>query len=487
MTLLDKFIPDATDQSVAIEFNNVSKAYTLYPSRQCQLLDQIGAYKLRFWRSPPKFSAFPALDGINLTIKRGERVGIIGRNGSGKTTLLKLITGNFVPTSGQITVNGSVQALMGLGVGFHPELSGYDNIWAALSYTGIPAAEFDKALEDIIDFAELGAFLHQPMKTYSLGMNTRVQFATATAIKPDILIIDEVMSAGDAYFAAKSAHRMRKLIARENSTFLLVAHSMPQVVQFCSRVIWLNKGHVMMDGEAKDVTSAYEVFSEQQSRGSNEQLGGRSTVGDRRLRDKPWIGENILAQSIDPAGARKGGGQGAADQPRAEDKEGWKEFQVTLANGLRVYRWPSMAGLKFRSLELISNGTPVDMCRYGDPLKISGTVAAERDDYFRCQYLFSLLDLEGRRITWITSTVDSFTAKAGDLRRVEVDLGRVLLGAGDYVLNAEIFDGTGMEFISSANRYDLLARCMELRVLPEIDVREAPVFYHPASFRMSAD
>src|SRR5262245_48657046 len=155
----------------ALRFMAVSKSYRLYDRPHERLIDQMGLNRLLFWRrrDVASYHLFHALKGITLTIDKGERVGIIGRNGAGKTTLLKLVTENFSPSEGRVEVNGTVQALMQLGIGFHQEFSGYENIKAALHYNGLVGADFEEALKDVIDFVELGDFLHQPMKTYSLG------------------------------------------------------------------------------------------------------------------------------------------------------------------------------------------------------------------------------------------------------------------------------------------------------------------------------
>ncbi len=252
----------ADEPPTVIELENVSKIYKLFGSRQEQVLESTGLSKFLPKSRRPKFGEFHALHDISLKIQSGERVGIIGRNGAGKTTLLRLITENFAPTSGKLSINGSVQALMQLGLGYHPEFTGHENIVASLNYNGLIGEEFKKALQEVIEFVELGDFLHQPVKSYSLGMQARLQFASATAIRPDILIVDEVLGAGDAYFAAKSAHRMKKL-ATSGCTLLLVSHATAEVLRFCERVIWIHQGAVLMDGPALDVIRVYEAYIEE--------------------------------------------------------------------------------------------------------------------------------------------------------------------------------------------------------------------------------
>jgi len=227
-----------TKQNIAISIVCLKKVYRLYQNTFDRVIDALGLDRLRIGRKK-KYQEFSALDDLSVTIEHGERIGLIGRNGAGKTTLLKLITGVFEPTAGKISVDGSVQALMQIGIGFHMEMSGYENIRGALIYNGLTERQMDEAIEDVIEFVELGDYLYQPLRTYSLGMLSRLQFATATAIRPDILIADEVLGVGDAYFSAKSADRMRRLTG-SGCTLILVSHSMQQILQFCERAIWID-------------------------------------------------------------------------------------------------------------------------------------------------------------------------------------------------------------------------------------------------------
>ncbi|HEU4684579.1 MAG TPA: ABC transporter ATP-binding protein, partial [Nitrospira sp.] len=266
----------------------IAKTYRLHGSLGDQLIDVLGLEHLGIrTRHPSK--EFSALRDISLDIPAGERIGIIGRNGAGKTTLLKLICGNFAPSRGSIQVNGTVQALMNMGLGFHPEYTGRENVEAALLYNGLDRGEYLKAVEQIIEFCELGEFLDQPFKTYSLGMQARLMFAAATAVKPDILIVDEILGAGDAYFVAKSKRRIQTLI-NSGCTLLLVSHSMEQILEMCSRVVWLDQGKIRMQGEAFLVVKAYEEFV-------HGSVDGTSTPGR-------WNGENGSA-GLQEADARK--------------------------------------------------------------------------------------------------------------------------------------------------------------------------------------
>jgi lipopolysaccharide transport system ATP-binding protein len=242
----------------AILLKGLGKRYTLYSSRLVSVADALGLSWLLPGRQR-RLRHFWALRNINLTLPRGARIGIIGRNGAGKSTLLKLITRNVSPTEGEIHVNGDVQALLQAGTGMHPEFTGHENIEAALTYQGLSTPEIRDAVADIVDFTELGPFLDQPFKTYSTGMQARLAFATATVIKPDILIIDEVLGVGDGYFLSKSTERMKKLIDG-GASVLLVTHSLEQILRFCDQAIWIDRGQIVRHGDALEVVKEYDTY-----------------------------------------------------------------------------------------------------------------------------------------------------------------------------------------------------------------------------------
>ncbi len=198
-----------------------------------------------------------ALDNISLDISEGERVGIIGRNGAGKTTLLSIIAGVSAATSGSIAVSGNVHAMLTIGAVLREEMSGRENIRLDRAVHGLSVGEIDARIDEIAAFSELGEFLDRPVRSYSSGMKARLAFSMGAFVSPDILIVDETLSVGDAFFAAKALARMRA-IAQEGRIVIIVSHGLAGIVEMCTRCIWLDAGRIVMDGDPVRVTTAYE-------------------------------------------------------------------------------------------------------------------------------------------------------------------------------------------------------------------------------------
>ena len=237
-------------KNVVISVLNLTKTYKLFNQSIDRLKEALHPFKKIYHKN------FNAIDSVSFEINRGETVGIIGRNGSGKSTLLKLITGVLTPTKGSTSVRGRVAAILELGAGFNQELTGLQNINLNKTINGIPESKTKKHLERIIDFSELGEFINQPLKTYSSGMKARLAFAVAINVEPDILIVDEALSVGDAAFQRKCFAKMEQ-IRKAGVTILFVSHTETSILNLCNRVIWLVNGSKVLDGNPKLVTSLY--------------------------------------------------------------------------------------------------------------------------------------------------------------------------------------------------------------------------------------
>lgn len=236
-------------QEVSIEFKNVVKEYTLYKSNKHRLMH------LLFKRS--KVSHKVAVDDVSFVINKGESVAFIGNNGAGKSTILKIISQISFPTSGEVTVNGTVGALIELTAGFDPEFTGRENIYLRGVILGIPKSEVDKMIEPILDFAELGEYIDQPVRTYSSGMKSRLGFSININLNPDILIVDEALSVGDANFKNKCKAKVAEYLEKRQSTLLFVTHSNVIAKEFCERGIVLHKGKLTYDGPIRLAIKEY--------------------------------------------------------------------------------------------------------------------------------------------------------------------------------------------------------------------------------------
>lgn len=205
---------------------------------------------------------FEALRGISFEIPKGEIVGLVGRNGSGKSTLLRVLAGIFDPDSGTVDLHGATVSLLALGVGFLKELSGRENIYLSAMLMGFSKQEIDRQIDEIIEFSELGRFIEKPVKTYSSGMTSKLGFSITAILKTDIILVDEVLSVGDARFRKKSFNKMLELISDKNRTVVIVSHDTKTIEKLCTSIIWLHDGEIMMDGPISKVLPAYNKFME---------------------------------------------------------------------------------------------------------------------------------------------------------------------------------------------------------------------------------
>jgi lipopolysaccharide transport system ATP-binding protein len=258
-----------------ITVTKLGKAYKQYPNRWSRLFE---------WILPAKFKRHQlkwVLHDINFIIQHGEAVGIMGVNGAGKSTLLKLITGTTQPTTGNVNVSGRVAALLELGMGFHPEFTGRQNAFLAGQLMGITNIDITRLMPEIEAFAEIGNYIDQPVRIYSSGMQMRLAFSVATVIRPDILIIDEALAVGDAYFQAKCYQRI-KTFKEHGTTLLLVSHSPGDVVKHCDRALLIKNGVVELDGPSRDVSNLYldELFGKKSS-----SLTERKTLVNLRVKN----------------------------------------------------------------------------------------------------------------------------------------------------------------------------------------------------------
>lgn len=234
----------------AINIHGLSKCYQIYENPRDRLLQMLFRGRRRYYRE------FWALRDVEFSMMRGESIGIVGRNGAGKSTLLQLICGTLSPTTGTVSVQGRIAALLELGAGFNPDFTGRENIYLSATVMGLSRQEIDACYDEIVQFSGIRDFIEQPVKTYSSGMYVRLAFAVATSVNPDILIIDEALSVGDGAFARKSFDRIMALKER-GATILFCSHSMYHIEAICNRAVWLDAGRIMMLGDPAKVVTAF--------------------------------------------------------------------------------------------------------------------------------------------------------------------------------------------------------------------------------------
>ena len=234
----------------AIEIDNMTKSFKLFYDKPNTLKE-----RLVFWNRKKADSRI-VLNNINLCIKKGESVALIGTNGSGKSTLLKLMTKIIYPTHGTIKTDGKLTSLLELGAGFHPDFTGRENIYFNASIFGLTAAEIDNRVNNIIEFSELQEFIDNPVRTYSSGMYMRLAFSIAINVDADILLIDEILAVGDQHFQDKCYEKLQEL-KNKHKTIVIVSHSLESVKKLCNRAIWIYEGNVRMDGKSKEVIDEY--------------------------------------------------------------------------------------------------------------------------------------------------------------------------------------------------------------------------------------
>lgn len=260
----------------AIEVRNLKKIFKVYPDKSNSVKEKLLFFKRN------KYEVNQVLDGVSFDIKKSEAVGLIGKNGCGKSTTLKLLNRIMYPTSGTIRVNGRVSSLIELGAGFHPDMSGRENIYTNASIFGLTKKQIDEKLDDIIEFSELGEAVDNPVRTYSSGMYMRLAFSVAINVEADVLLIDEILAVGDVSFQKKCFEKLRE-IKYSGTTIVIVSHSLQQIEQICDKSIWIEKGHIRQIGNPKEIHLKYlkEMEEERQRLIHEAQKNKENDIEDR--------------------------------------------------------------------------------------------------------------------------------------------------------------------------------------------------------------
>jgi len=420
---------------IAIKIDHLTKVYKIFAKPTDRVKEALNPFGKRY------STDFYALKDLNIEIPKGETVGIIGKNGAGKSTLLKLITGVLTPTSGNIQVNGKIASLLELGAGFNPEMTGIENIYMNGNIMGYTSREMDEKVQDIVAFADIGDFINQPVKMYSSGMFARLAFAMNAFIDPDILIVDEALSVGDAFFQAKCINKMQNMI-KKGVTVLFVSHDTFAVKNLCKRAIYLEKGTKIMDGEADEVIEEYR----------NRQIE-QENCNVKRMSDE----KNILASEDSQIGLEEayGFGSNAIFSKKASYQR--------IGNGR----------ITFYNVRLLDEQEAVvDTVTFGQTVILRMSIKANDDIDDIVGHGYHLRDYTGIDLVYSDSAIrHSFieNPKKGDLYVVDYKF-RMLVKEGNYtiatVLSIPIDIPNGV-----VNHCDFVPCAVQFTVLPKITER----------------
>ena len=433
----------SSDSGIAVAVTGLGKFYRLFDRPQDRL-------KQGFLRRKKYFREFWALRDVTFTVRRGETVGIVGKNGSGKSTLLQMIAGTLTPTNGTIDVRGRVAALLELGTGFNPEFTGRENVYVNGLILGLSRAEIDEHFDEIVDFAEIGTFIDQPVRIYSSGMVVRLAFAVQAIAPKDILIVDEVLAVGDEAFQRKCFSKIEEFRDR-GGTILFVSHNAQLVVQLCERAILLDLGELLLQGRSKPVVHRYQLLVNSPAAGQDELRREFQELGAKPGWDDDEDAE--LAGIADPSIPAE------ADAPEREGLEGY-DPELVSRNPLRY----TSRGAKIEDPHLTNlEGRRVNVLVSGQPYLYRYHIVFEKPfTKVRCGMLIktvSGLELAGRP-----------SAPAGEgLQRVEA--GEIIevsfrfepnLNSGTYFINAGVMAREGDEEVF----LDRVVDAMIFNVLP---------------------
>ena len=422
-----------SSEEIAVRVANLSKLYEIYDKPPDRLKQSTLPRLQRLLRQPPKqyYREFWALKDISFEVKKGETVGIIGRNGSGKSTLLQIICGTLHPSAGHIQVNGRVAALLELGSGFNPEFTGRENVFMNASVLGLSRQQTEARFADIAAFADIGDFIDQPVKTYSSGMVVRLAFAVIAHVDADILVIDEALAVGDAFFTQKCMRFLRTFM--KAGTVLFVSHDTGSVKNLCNHAIWLEKGKVLQEGSPKDVCELYlQAFYEaQQGKGSTTKLKAiKNQDTTRPLKDQrlEFINASNLRNDLqifkfDPDAASFGKGGAQITSVEFLDKEG-SPLAWVVGGELVTLRVHAIA---HEPLEAPIIGFTIKD-RLGQDLFGDNTYLSHRDDPLFCE--------------------------AENEIQAEFTFLMPILPAGDYSVNVAIANGTQSQHVQHHWVYD---------------------------------
>lgn len=421
--------------NIAIKVTDVEKVYKLYDKPSDRIKEALGFGRGRH------HTEHHALKGVNLTIRQGECVGIIGTNGSGKSTILKIITGVLNATRGEVEVNGRISALLELGAGFNMEYNGIENIYLNGTMIGFSEKEIDEKLDAILEFADIGEYVYQPVKTYSSGMFVRLAFAVAINIDPEILIVDEALSVGDVFFQAKCYHKFEEF-KEMGKTIVFVSHDLSSISKYCDRVVLLNQGTKLGEGKPKEMIDIYkQVLVGQYVASEPEQA---SLLDDEELRE---AASGTKAED----GGRKNTGAGAHAKGENANPEG------AIAENPELLEYGSKKAVITEYYITDHKGVKTSAILKGSRFSICMKVQMQEDIHAPI-FAFTIKNVRGTEITGTNTMFEKAflePVEAGDVREV-VFTQEMNLQGGDYLLSLGVTGYENDDFTVYHRLYDVL-------------------------------
>ncbi len=397
---------------IAIDVNNITKSFKVFLDKGSQLKERL------LFRKRNRYEVRKVLRGISFQVKKGEAIGLIGHNGCGKSTTLKLLTKIMYPDSGTITMNGRVSSLIELGAGFHPDMSGRENIYTNAAIFGLTKHEIDARLDKIVEFSELEEFIDNPVRTYSSGMYMRLAFSVAINVDADILLIDEILAVGDANFQAKCFNKLREIKAK-GTTIVIVSHSLGQIEQICDRSVWIHEGLIKAEGDPKEIDLEYLDFM-----GRKMQETAKRELSESEDSDEKAPENNSLAET-------------EPDKPEAKKRWG---------NGkARIKKISSFS----------SDGSEQRVFRTGENIKfrLDYTVSEPVED---AVFGIGIFNRDGIQCYGTNTRIDQlqpFVLESDG--SVEIILESVMLLAGEYTLDFAVESGNGIPVDYYRNAFEI--------------------------------
>ena len=389
---------------VVIRVEDVCKDFRIYKDKSHTFKDWI------LFKNRHNYTVNHVLSNVSFTVNQGQALGLIGHNGCGKSTTLKLLNKILYPDSGNIYMSGKISSLIELGAGFHPDMTGRENIYINASIFGLKKHEIDERLDDIIRFSELERFIDSPVRTYSSGMYMRLAFSIAINVNADILLVDEILAVGDANFQKKCFDKMKE-IKSSGTTIVIVSHSMDQIKSICDRVIWLEEGKIREDGDAYQVCDDY--------------LTAMDDAAKARMRKEQSEITNVVIQDPNIA---------------------YPISQITKQTGKNARRSGNMLA-RFSNIELDDlNGKPCRMFSFGDSCKVKFSITSQQPDLIG-EIIFNIITKDGN---WLTS-LESYLNVNGysnysKITGGEVEIKNMPLSEGDYILEAVLRSPEGKDY-----------------------------------------